>query len=184
MCIAGIPSTQPKHGALLGSLNIPADKVTALRWGTLITRESNGAHTYNFLLGVKDGNGIEICYSWKSGHDIERGEKYFKQLLDAALNHLFPAIVERIEGLLNAGKAVRIGPCSVTESGVSFETKGWFSNNQNTVPWKRLGVDLANGDLTVFDKTSPKTRTSMTLRTTDNATVLRILAQVRNQTEG
>jgi hypothetical protein len=173
-----------KRGALVGSQNIPADKVTALRWGTLITRQSNGTPTYDFLLAVKDGNGTEIRYNWRASHDIEKNEKYFNQLLDAALYYLFPVIVERIEGLLKAGKPVGIGPCSVTESGISFQTKGWLSNHQNTVPWERLGINIVNGDLTVFDKASEKTKTSMTLRTTDNATVLRFLAQVRDQTEG
>jgi tetratricopeptide (TPR) repeat protein len=173
-----------KRGALLGSQNIPADKVTALRWGTFITRQSNGAPTYDFLLAVKDGNGTEIRYSWQASRDIEKSEKYFNQLTAAALDYLFPVIVERIEGLLKAGKPVRIGPCSVTESGITFQTKGWFSNNENTVPWVRLGINIVNGDLTVFDKASEKTKTSMTLRTTDNATVLHFLAQVRNQTEG
>jgi hypothetical protein len=170
-----------KHGALLGLQNIPARKVTALRWGPLITRQSNGAPTYDFLLAVKDCNGGEIRYGWQASHDIEQNDKYFDQLLNAALNHLFPVVVERINGLLQAGKPVGIGPCSVTESGVSFQTKGWFTKNQNTVPWGRLGIDIANGDLIVFDKASPKTKTSMTLRTTDNAAVLRFLAQVRNQ---
>jgi hypothetical protein len=122
-----------KHGALLGSQNIPANKVTALRWGTLITRQSNGTSTYDFLLAVKDGNGTEIRYGWQSSHNIEKSEKYFKQLVDAAFNHLFPGIVERLDGLLKAGKPVRIGPCSVTESGISFQTQGWFSNNQKIV---------------------------------------------------
>jgi hypothetical protein len=156
----------------------------ALRWGTLITRRQYGTPTYDFLLSVKDGNDTEIRYGWQAWADIEKHEKNFNKLLDAALNYLFPVIVERIDRLLKAGEPVTIGPCSVTESGISFQTRGWFSNNQNTMPWGRLGINIANGDLTVFDKASPKTKTSMTLRTTDNATVLRFLPQVRNQTEG
>src|SRR5262249_20221252 len=139
---------------------------------------------YDFLLAVKDANGTEIRYGWQSSRDIEKNEKNFNLLMDAAFNHLFPVIIERIDGQLKAGKPVRIGPCSVTESGISFQAKGWFSNNQSTVSWERLGTKVANGDLTVFDKASPKIKTSMTLRTTDNATVLGILAQIRNQAEG
>jgi hypothetical protein len=173
-----------KRGALLGSQNIPADKVTALRLGRSITRQSNGTPTYDFLLAVKDGNGTEIRYRWQASRDIEKNEKCFDQLSAAALDYLFPVIVERIDGLLKAGKLVRIGPCSVTESGISFQNKGWFSNSENTVPWERLGTNLANGDLTVFDKGSEKIKTSMTLMTTDNAMVLHFLAHVRNKTEG
>jgi hypothetical protein len=168
---------------LLGSQNIPTERVTALRWGTLVTRQSNGTSTYDFLLAVKDGNGTEIRYNWQVSKDIENSEKYFDQLLRAALNYLFPVVVKHIEGLLKVGKSVKIGPCSVTDSGISFETKGWFSNNQNFVPWQRLGINIANGDIFFFDKTSPGVKTSMALRTTDNATVLRFLAEIRNQTE-
>jgi hypothetical protein len=167
-----------KHGARLGSKKISAGEVVALRWGVLVNRQSNGTSSYDFLLAVKDRY-TEISYSWRAFRDIEKNEKTFNQLLDAALIHLFPHLIERIDGLLKAGWPVRIGPCSVTERGISFKTTGWFSSSQNTVPWDSLGISIANGDLTIFDKVSPKIKTTMAIITTDNAMVVPFLVQSR-----
>lgn len=171
-----------RHGALKGAQHIPAGEATALRAGTLINRVPGGAATYDFLIAVT-GQGTEIRYAWQVSQDgaeegeIERNMQYFCALLDAAFAYILPVIVRRIAALLEAGGAVDIGPCSATRAGVSITTAGWFSARRRTVPWERLGVDLAEGDLVVFDSASPAVRARLDLRTTDNAVVLRALTE-------
>ena len=78
-----------------------------------------------------------------------------------------------------AGNTIRIGPCSISEQGIKFETKGLFFTNTQFVPWQRVRLDVENGDLIVSDAATPKVRTEMSLRMIDNAPVLRFLAHLR-----
>jgi len=171
-----------KAGALLGSTSIPANKVAALRWGTFITR-ANGVATYDYLFAVKSVDGVELKYTWFSNKDIEQNQKFFGRLVDAAFAYLFTSAVEKVEQRLTSRLPVRIGTCSITLDGLSFETAGWFSNKANVIPWHRARQTVENGDLIVFDAAALKTRTSMDLRNTENAMVLRYLVRSRNPDE-
>lgn len=171
-----------KEGAVLGARRISAKDAVAVRWGAAVTREAYGA-TCDFLLGVRGTDGREIKFSWKATTDLEKNNEYFNNLINACIRYVFPEIVEKIESRLKAGERIPIGPCTVAESGVQFETKGWIFASSHFIPWSRVHVAVANGELMVSDIASPKAKTTMSVRETDNAMVLRFLAHSRSTGE-
>ncbi len=168
-----------KEGVYQGNRHFPAHTVVSVRWGTIVISENYGK-SYDFLLAVKDGKGTEIAFTWKATADIEKNQEYFNNLLNATFNYLCPSIVEKIDNRLKAGHTVQIGLCSITEQGVRFETKGLIFSNTHFVPWRRIRLDVENGDLIVSDAASRKARVAMSLRLVDNAPVIRFLAHLRN----
>ena len=72
-----------------------------------MTRESYG-ESYDFLFGIKNIDGEEIQFAWKELIDPEKSQEYFNNLINAALNYLFPSIVEKINNRLKAGHSVQI----------------------------------------------------------------------------
>ena len=147
----------------------------------VITRNSTGT-VYEFLLAATAEDGRSIQFSWNATQEIERHQKHFSDLINAALNYLFPVIVERIEARLKGGLSVRIGPCKLTRTGIAYETKGWFSNSACFVPWQRVRISIENGDVIVSDAQSRKSVITFPFLATKNAPVLNYLANAnRNQ---
>jgi hypothetical protein len=134
---------------------------------------------YDFLLAVSAEKGKIIVFTWKTSQDIEASQKHFEDLINAALSYLFPSIMERAESRLAAGQPLSVGPCKVFSHGIEFETKGWILTDSHSVPWRRVRVSIENGNMIVSDAASHKARISFPLRETDNALVLRFLADIR-----
>lgn len=168
-----------KEGAGRGSVFIPVKDVASVRWGTIIARQQSGPPRYDYELTVTGVSGREASYAWSATLDIEKSQKYFENLIDAAFAYLLPVVVDKVEAALAAGRSFAIGPCLVTSAGIQFETSGWFSSKPHSVRWERVRADMANGELIVSDRDMPKTKISMPFKTTNNAPVLRILVLSR-----
>lgn len=172
-----------KEGVRQGSRHIAAADVSAVRWGALITSE-NGGKVWDFLLAFIADDGRKLVFQWKANErDLEKHRGYFDNLINAAFNYVFPSLMEKIEARLNGGGSINIGPCKVTRFGVHYEVKGWIFTDQHFVPWRRVRVSIDNGDLYVVDFNDSKKRVSFSLRETDNAPLLRILANIKNGTD-
>jgi len=170
-----------KEGARQGSRFIAAADAASVRWGAVITRISTGV-THEFLLAVTAEDGGVVQFSWKASQEIERHEKHYGDLINASLCYLLPAIVGRIEKRLNGGLSVRIGPCSLSRAGVTYETKGWLSTTQHSVPWPRVHISVENGEMIVSDLQSPKAKIAFPFLATNNAPVLMFMANAnRNE---
>jgi hypothetical protein len=87
--------------------------------------------------------------------------------------------MKRVESRLASGQALPIGPCKVFSHGIEFDSKGWIFTGSHSVPWHRVRVSIENGNMIVSDAASQKARISFPLRETDNALVLRFLADVK-----
>lgn len=172
-----------KEGARLGASFISAANVSSARWGALITREQGGGSTYDFLVNIGAEDGRRINFAWKATKELERHEKHFQDLIGAALNYLFPSLMERVEKCLATGRALLIGPCKVMKDGIEFGVKGWIFTETRMVQWSRVRVSVDNGEMIVHDAQAPKTRVSFSLRDTDNAPLLRFLADIKNGRE-
>jgi len=170
-----------KEGVRQGEKFIRATDAVSMRWGVVITHQSIEV-SHEFLLVFTAEDNESIHFSWTVSKEIENSQKHFGNLINAALSYLFPHIVGRIEERLAGGLSVRIGPCSLSRTGVTYETKGWFSTTPHFVPWQKVCVSLENGELIVSDAQSPKARISFPFRTTNNAPVLMALANAnRNE---
>lgn len=164
-----------KEGARRGAKFISADSVSGMRWGSIVS-QGNYDKVYDFLVVIKDDKGGELRFDWKVYQDVEKHKKFHQNLFGAAISYLLPTIVRKIEGRLKDGRPVQIGPCLVTGDGLHFQTKGWFSTKEQKIPWGRAETTVANGDLIVFDSSSPKVRVAMPLHDTDNAVVIQLMS--------
>jgi tetratricopeptide (TPR) repeat protein len=160
-----------KDGVRQGSTFIPADRLTSIRWGTLITG-TQYSQTHQYLLVCRDSSGSETTFSWKSSSNLEQQQEHFSLLVNAAINYVIPSIVEKMLSRINSGQGAKIGPCTLSKGGLSFEKAGWFNSKTVGIPWARVKTDMVNGMLVVSDKSSPKMRTEMSIRDTENAVLL------------
>ena len=172
-----------KEGITKGDSFISTEEVTTVRWGAMITREQSGEKTYDFVIAIGAEDGTRIIFTWKTARDVDRHQKHFQDLINAALAYLFPSLIARIEKQLAKGHTLRVGPCKVTRSGVEFDVKGWIFSDTHLVPWNRVRVDLDNGEMVVKDVHSSKIKVTFSLRDTDNAPVLRVLVNRNNGQE-
>jgi hypothetical protein len=166
-----------KDGVRKGAVFIPADDVSTIRWGILISG-SQYSQTYNFLIVSSDNEGNVIKFSWESSKNVEKQKNFFNDLVNASLNYIVPNICANISKVLGEGKAVKIGPCSLTIQNLKFEKPGWFSSKQIIIPWSQVETKVQNGTMLVYDKSSPKIQAEMELRTTENAVILPFFAQL------
>ncbi|RON13056.1 tetratricopeptide repeat protein [Pseudomonas frederiksbergensis] len=168
-----------KEGVKKGERFIAAADVHSVRWGALVTRDSLGEVYDFFFVATSKKNDMKIIFSWKT-KDITVGQKYFGDLINAAINYLLPQVMRWMENQLQAGLTLHIGPCKVSSQGIKFETSGWIFTTPHLVPWRRVRVTIENGDVIVSDEQSRKVRISLSLREVDNAPMLSFLANTYN----
>ena len=166
-----------KDGVRKGATFIAVDNVTSIRWGALITG-TQYHHIYEFLMVCRDKSGLETIFSWRTSNEIEKQQKLFTSLIGAAVNYIVPKIYEKIQAQLDAGRVVKIGPCSLMKNALMFDKSGWFSSKQMVIPWSRVETSMSNGVLSVYDRGDPKARAEMEIRDTENAVILQFLAGI------
>lgn len=172
-----------KKGVLQGSRHIAAADITDTRWGALITNQ-NGVKVWDFLMAFKAVDGRSLVFNWTAkGSESEKSNEFFGQFIDAAMHYIYPSLIERTQARLASDIPIHIGPCKIDRHGIRFEVKGWIFSDEHFIPWHRVSVLMDNGDLTVSDKNSPRKRVSFSLRETNNAYLLKILATIKNRTE-
>lgn len=169
-----------KEGVRQGSVFLDANSVTTIRWGVVITGAQNG-RLYQFLMVCRDNEGNETKFSWQSSSNLEEQQKNFGSLVNAALNYIVPNIYERIRSQLDAGKQVRVGACRLQKDFLMFEKSGWFTSKVISIPWARVSANINNGVLSIFDLGNPRLRIEMSIRDTENAVILQLLASIRNK---
>ena len=164
-----------KEGAELNGREIKVEDVTAVRWGSTIV-SGNYNKEYQFVFSVSGRDGQPITFSWTASKEIEKQQKHFSNLIDAAFQYLLPSLLKRMEERLGQGEVIQIGPCRLTSAGVEISVKGWFSSTSCVVPWARCAVSVANGEMTVSEEGSPKNKVTFSFQATENAPTLLLLA--------
>lgn len=169
-----IESYIKKDGVRHGETFIPVDKVQAIRWGTTIVRE-NYSTSYKFSM-VISGAGEVVNLSWSAPSETDKLKELFDKHVGALLTFIFPPLLAKTKEQLSSGATIRIGPCKLTQYGVQFETKGWFSAKPHNVPWAKVKGNLTNGMLQICSIDNYSDKVEMPLKDTDNVFVLYILA--------
>ena len=171
-----------KEGILMGDRFIAAADVSSIRWGAMLAGQRS-APEYDFLFAAGAEDGRRIIFQWKVSNDIERQQEYFQNFINAALNYIFPPLINRVEARLASGLPLSIGPCRVTRNGIHFQVKGWVFTGEHFISWHRVRSSFGNGDVNIFDASDPKKRTTFSIRDTDNAPLLRTLVNIKNGSE-
>jgi tetratricopeptide (TPR) repeat protein len=164
-----------RDGVRKGSTFVRADNITTIRWGVVLTEDSY-RQVYQFLMVCRDNSGTEINISWQSTFSSEGELENFNALVNASLNYVVPKIFEKIQQQLESGRDVKIGPCSLRKDKLMFEISGWFTTKQHEVPWNRVKTRVSNGVLSVYDLANSKACAEMSIRDTENAVILSLLA--------
>lgn len=174
------PMQVTKDGVKLGDVFLKSSEIATICWGINVLNEGYVRH-FDFLLVFRDTNLNSVKINWKSSQDLEKQQEAFNALLKAALIYIVPGLVERIQRQLASGEHIRVGACNLRKDGVAFETQGWFLTKQRFVPWGRVGTEIQNGMLHVFDKTDRSIMVKSALRDSENAVVLQFLANNHNR---
>lgn len=170
-----------KEGIRQGDIFIEHLNIFSVSWGAIISSD-RWNKTCDFSIEFSSDDGRRINFQWKvSENRIEEQQRFFNEMIDATYNYVLPALLPKIEKIISDGSSINIGPCIVASQGVSFDVKGWFFTDQHFIPWNRVRISTENGTVYVFDETQPKKRTSFIQRNTDNAPILRILANIKNE---
>jgi len=168
-------SSITKDGIKHVNTNLNTKEITSLRWGVLVT-DANYSRTYNFLLVAK-GLNKEINIKWDASKDIEKQQDLYQKQIDALIEFILPSVLEKVKTKLASGGSEVIGPCRVYKDTVKFEKSGWFSSKIHELKWNQVKTEIKSGTLTLFEKRDPSVKVEMSLRDTDNAFILHILAQ-------
>jgi tetratricopeptide (TPR) repeat protein len=168
-----------KEGVRKGSTFIPANSISSIRWGIFV-RGYEYAPTYEFLMiCASDSERDFVSFHWQSSD--KKDEATSLLFVEAALNYIVPNLLIKTQSLLQQGKQVRIGKCVLSQDAIAFDATGWLLTKRHSVPWQRLGTEVQNGTLTVYDQSSPRTRTAMSFFDCENAVVLQaLIAQKKN----
>jgi hypothetical protein len=173
-----LASSIKKDGVRHGDIYIPTDKVETVRWGTAIVNE-NYKTSYKVSM-VITGTGKTITLGWSAASETDKSKVLFDTHVGALLSYIFPSLLERIKKRLGKGETISIGRrdnlCKLTEYGVQFNTKGWFSEKTHNVSWEKIMANLSNGVLQISSIDNYSEKIELPFKDTDNAFVLYILA--------
>lgn len=167
-----------KEGIKDGAKFFPAHTIKDLRWGITITGYT-GAERYEYVFVVKNDVGDSATASWKTSKaDETKQTEHFSSMVNACLSYLAEAAVEKIQRRLNSGNPVSIGPCTLSQQGISFQTQGFLFKKDRFVPWADVSTEIRNGQVVVSSKSQHGVTTSASMKDTDNAVLLPFLRSV------
>jgi Flp pilus assembly protein TadD len=156
-----------------GDRKVPVSKIQSMRWGA--TTDQNGV---DFVVGFMDDRADEVLFSWRTAKDLEAHQQHFGNLIKAAMMYVMPHVAERVQSRLQAGTPTFIGRCKLTKAGIEFEYSGWFTSKNVQVAWAHVETEIANGQLIVRDRTTPKHHVKYEIRQVQNAVLLPLLADL------
>lgn len=164
-----------KNEVKLGDDSLKTAEINGICWGIKVT-DTGYKRSLEFLLVFRDDNCKCLKINWTTSKDLEKHQEAFNACIKAALIYIVPGVVEKTQRRLKKGEHIRVGSCTMTKEGVSFETQGWFMRKQRFVPWGRVGTEVQAGILHVFDKAERTIKIESALSESENAVVLQFIA--------
>lgn len=167
-----------KEGIKDGAKFFPAHTIKDFRWGITITGYT-GAERYEYLLIVKNDAGESATAAWSTSKaDETKQTECFSSMVNACFNYLAEAAVGKIQRRLNGGNTVTIGPCTLSQQGISFQTQGFLFKKDRFVSWADVSTEIRNGQVVVSSKSQHGVTTSASMKDTDNAVLLPFVRSV------
>lgn len=163
-----------KEGVLKGDIFFPVDCIVSVRWGAIITREK-GKEAHSYIFAVKNNTNNEILFYWIATQDFEKNQEYFEGYIEAAYAYVMPTIIKKLVLNIKEKGYIKIGTCILTNQHIEFQTKGFIFSKKQIVPWERVQLKFENGDVIISDSMSKKITIQMSLLSTENAPMLRLL---------
>lgn len=118
------------------------------------------------LLNLTQSPALRSVFEKMTAQSVVDGRN--TKLTTAIIQYIVPEIMEKSIAKIKNGQ-VKIGPCTLTFSGVSFDVKKFFLFSEECfIPWSQVETSVENGELIVMDGFNPKKRVRMSLRDIDN----------------
>lgn len=165
-----------KAGIRDGMKFFPASSIKSLRWGITVTGYP-GKERYEYLFSVRNAAGHAIIASWTTDKSSEEKQTaHWTSMVNAALNYLSSAVIEKIREHLLAGQQVVIGPCTLLRQGVAFQTQGLIFKKDRFIHWRDVLTESRNGQIDISSRTRSGVSVAVPMKDTDNAVLLPILS--------
>jgi tetratricopeptide (TPR) repeat protein len=178
LTLGGEPLEITREGVRKGTMFIASKDIKAVRWGAAITGQRP---TYEFYFSVLSTQVTEIAISWSTSIDIDKSTTFYSQIIEAMFVYALPPILKKIDTDLDSDKGVVIGSCDLRRSHVVIAVAGWFGTKRYEVPWSRVHIDVANGQVIISDRADSKVRTALSARITYNAVAIGLVAASRGK---
>jgi tetratricopeptide (TPR) repeat protein len=154
---------------------IAVDDVQTVRWGVVITNAPSKSLDFGMAIGGLHGG--KVIVAWRATQALDEQRELFGQLTNAAFTYLLPKHLGRIRQRLNMGERFRIGSVTISEEGVWFVVKGWFTSKTVLCPWSRCKSEIQNGDVVLTDSSDTSVSAALPLHEVDNALVVHLIAK-------
>ncbi len=159
-----------------GNQQFPTSHISSVRWG-LIIGGTRARQINNYFFNFKSDTSDSIQFKWSTVYSHEN-DKINDSLINATLHYLIPSILQKQLDKLDRGQNLYIGDCKISKAGVYFESTEWmFFSRTHFIPWAQVSFDIANGEIVVIDRNTPKKKINLSLRNTDNAITLQLLQE-------
>ena len=121
-----------REGIRFGDSFIGVDDVQTVRWASSLSLRPLGRWISAWR---RETHGTTGTVAWRATDSLEKQRELFGQLTNAAFTYLLPSLASRIRQGLSIGQRFRIGTVTISEEGIWFEKKGWFTSK----PFYALG---------------------------------------------
>jgi ribosomal protein S13 len=150
---------------------IPSSTVIGICHG-ISAHYTNGIRTHlSYLIGVK-GLKAEISIECKRMFRSEALARQDYETIVTALHRLIvPGMIQRFVQILMDGESSEMGGYGVCKKGIYLKTGLFGLGGTDLVPWPDVGWSVGNGELSLWARTNPKCKGSMSLQTAWNAVV-------------
>ena len=200
-----LPLTIDHNGVTYGSTTITPDELESVRWGVFI-RYHNRIEGERIFELVLQSQAAVVPIKWdkrglirltkslfrKAGAIVPVAEMssleqqvVFTMAIDAVLYFLVPTLVDKLIDRLMHGQEFAIGPCTLSRSGIAFNT-GTIFRKEHIIPWSGVSCQMGGGGVCVFGKHNAKVlpgknSVSMSVMETDNAVLFPIILNIMEQ---
>lgn len=151
-----------------GELILPISGITGLRWGHV--GSSRSIDSSKFVIFFSNSGIGDIVIEWESKDDVD-GDK-FKMITYWLTKLVAPKLIEEMQIQFYRGETISIGKLKCRKDGVIFVITGFFGAKDHVCPWNRIGTEINDGVIHIFDTTNQKARFALSLSEVENAFVL------------
>ncbi len=170
-----------KEGVRLGDVFIPTNIVKSIVFG-VDSPKSRSNLTWTFRLSFISNDNKKVEYKWNSSLEkIEENEKHYKKLISATLIYIAPNLLKTTIKSMEDGATIQMGPCLLSNDGISFEKTGWFFTKKHFIEWYHVKTKVEDGILSIYDRRSPSISINITIATTENSFLVSFISDIKKE---
>lgn len=176
---------------------VAAETIEGIRWGVFIEKVNGVKTHHSFTLGIRTGSSA-VLIEWDlpgllatmnspsktfspespiSELQTPQQEIAFEKMIQAVMQNLFPIFIEKLVSKIQSGGLLRIGPCTVSSRGITFES-GMFFSTEHTLLWNDVDTKLEDGQIVLYSRKQPTICLRLLAREIENAVVFPFLCAV------